>query len=139
MRIGELSVRTGTHPQTIRYYERLGLLGRAKRNGAGDREFDEAAIERLECIAQLKSFGLSLDDVADVLQIRDRGRDFCAHVCALTEAKQRELERAIELAQALHRELQVIRDECALSQADGGAQCRARRHLAIARDTGCAT
>lgn len=69
MRIGDLAERTHITPQTIRYYEKLGLLGPTEREGQGHRHYDEYAVARLERIATLKQIGLSLDEIRQVLDL----------------------------------------------------------------------
>ncbi|ENO84588.1 transcriptional regulator [Thauera linaloolentis 47Lol = DSM 12138] len=69
MQIGELSERAGVSHRTIHYYERLGLLQPAEREGAGYRYYDEMALKRLEKIAALKRLGLSLDEIAMVIDL----------------------------------------------------------------------
>ncbi|QFQ88544.1 MerR family transcriptional regulator [Paracoccus kondratievae] len=69
MQIGELSERAGVSHRTIHYYERLGLLKPAEREGAGYRYYDQTALKRLEKIAALKRLGLSLDEIAAVIDL----------------------------------------------------------------------
>ncbi|HEV7309338.1 MerR family transcriptional regulator [Ensifer sp.] len=69
MQIGELSERAGVSHRTIHYYERLGLIKPAEREGAGYRYYDASAQKRLEKIAALKRLGLSLDEIAAVLDL----------------------------------------------------------------------
>lgn len=69
MQIGELSERAGVSHRTIHYYERLGLVKPAEREGAGYRYYDEIAVKRLEKIAALKRLGLSLDEIAAVIDL----------------------------------------------------------------------
>lgn len=69
MQIGELSRRSGVSHRTIHYYEQLGLLKPAEREGAGYRYYDETALRRLEKIAALKRLGLSLEDIASVIDL----------------------------------------------------------------------
>lgn len=69
MQIGELSERAGVSHRTIHYYERLGLVTPAEREGVGYRYYDEIALKRLEKIAALKKLGLSLDDIAAVIDL----------------------------------------------------------------------
>ncbi len=69
MQIGELSERAGVSHRTIHYYERLGLVQPAEREGAGYRYYDETALRRLEKIAALKRLGLSLDEIAAVIDL----------------------------------------------------------------------
>lgn len=69
MQIGELSERAGVSHRTIHYYERLGLVSPAEREGAGYRYYDDTALRRLEKIAALKRLGLSLDEIAAVIDL----------------------------------------------------------------------
>ncbi len=69
MQIGELSERAGVSHRTIHYYERLGLVKPAEREGAGYRYYDDTAAKRLEKIAALKRLGLSLDEIAAVIDL----------------------------------------------------------------------
>ncbi|MFK0209520.1 MerR family transcriptional regulator [Agrobacterium sp. NPDC090283] len=69
MQIGELSERAGVSHRTIHYYERLGLVKPTEREGAGYRYYDETACKRLEKIGALKRLGLSLDEIAAVIDL----------------------------------------------------------------------
>jgi DNA-binding transcriptional MerR regulator len=69
MHIGDLAARTNTTPQTIRYYEQLGLLGPVQREGRKYRQYNEEAVARLEKIATLKQLGLSLEQIGDVIDL----------------------------------------------------------------------
>ncbi|WP_242527348.1 MerR family transcriptional regulator [Ktedonosporobacter rubrisoli] len=69
MHIGDLAERTNTTPQTIRYYEQLGLLGPVQREGRKYRQYSEEAVARLEKIAMLKQLGLSLEQIRDVIDL----------------------------------------------------------------------
>lgn len=69
LQIGELAQRAGVSHRTIHYYERIGLLRPAEREGAGYRYYDEQAVQRLEKIAALKNLGLSLDEIGQVIDL----------------------------------------------------------------------
>lgn len=69
MQIGELSERVGVSHRTIHYYERLGLVKPTEREGTGYRYYDEITVKRLEKIAALKRLGLSLDEIAAVIDL----------------------------------------------------------------------
>jgi DNA-binding transcriptional MerR regulator len=73
LRIGELAERAGTTPRTIRYYEEIGLLGRAEDRGHGrHRSYDEEDVARLEHILRLRDLlGLSLEDLQRVVEAED--------------------------------------------------------------------
>lgn len=69
LRIGDLANRAAVSHRTIHYYERLGLLQPARREGAGYRYYDATALKRLEKIAALKKLGLSLEEIASVIDL----------------------------------------------------------------------
>lgn len=69
LQIGELAQRAGVSHRTIHYYERMGLLRPAERQGVGYRYYDEQAVQRLEKIAALKNLGLSLDEIVQVIDL----------------------------------------------------------------------
>jgi MerR family transcriptional regulator, copper efflux regulator len=69
MRIGELAIRTGVTARTVRYYEAIGLLPPGEREGGGQHYYDEAAVIRLRKIDQLKALGLSLEEIASVIEL----------------------------------------------------------------------
>lgn len=85
MQIGELAKQAGVSHRTIHYYERLGLLRPAEREGAGYRYYDDEALRRLEKVAALKRLGLSLDEIASVIDLYFEGS-------TAVEGKQRVLE-----------------------------------------------
>ena len=69
LQIGELAQRAGVSHRTIHYYERIGLLRPAEREGVGYRYYDEQAVQRLEKIAALKNLGLSLEEIGQVIEL----------------------------------------------------------------------
>lgn len=69
LQIGELAQRADVSHRTIHYYERIGLLRPAEREGVGYRYYDEQAVQRLEKIAALKKLGLTLDEIGQVIDL----------------------------------------------------------------------
>ena len=66
MTIGALAEHAGVHIETIRYYERRGLLAEPPRTGAGYRTYDEAAVWRLEFIRRAKQLGFTLGEITEL-------------------------------------------------------------------------
>lgn len=73
-RVSELARRTGLTPSTIRYYEKVGLLPEAERTPAGYRLYGEDAERRLIFVARAKRLGLSLEEIAELLEYESEGR-----------------------------------------------------------------
>ena len=83
MKIGELGDRGGVSTKTIRYYESIGLLREPARTASGYREYDDAAVERLQFVRDAQATGLTLAEIASVLELKDSGRGSCAHTSEL--------------------------------------------------------
>ncbi len=83
MRIGELADAHGVTTKTIRYYESIGLLGEPARTTSGYRDYDPGAGERLAFIRDAQATGLSLTEIASVLELKGDGRTSCGHTLEL--------------------------------------------------------
>lgn len=78
--IGPLAERAGVSRDTIRYYERTGVLPEPERTRSGYRLYGEDDVERLAFVAQAQTLGLALDEIREVLEMVDEGREPCVHV-----------------------------------------------------------
>lgn len=77
MRVSELARAVGVSPGTIRYYERAGLLPPPERTAAGYRQYDTGAVDRFRFIQGAQRLGLKLEDIRDLLAVRDTGTCPC--------------------------------------------------------------
>src|SRR5215831_19667296 len=85
--IGVLSAEAGVNIETIRYYERIGLMPKPPRSGGGHRVYGATHVKRLGFIRRARELGFSLDEVRDLLGLA-RGHSLtCADVKALTEQR----------------------------------------------------
>jgi MerR family transcriptional regulator, mercuric resistance operon regulatory protein len=84
--IGVLSRRTGCNIETIRYYERLGLLPAPERTGGGHRVYDLEHLRRLRFVRRARALGFSLDEVRTLLRLSLGGESSCARVRDLAAA-----------------------------------------------------
>lgn len=80
MRIGELAAVAGTTTKTLRFYEEAGLLCPTGRTPAGYRQYDRAAVHRLDFIRRGRAAGLTLAQIREILDLRDHGDAPCHHV-----------------------------------------------------------
>ena len=87
MRIGEAGEAAGVSTQTIRFYERRGLLPQPSRGANGYREYDASVLTRLAFIRSGQAAGLTLVEVASILDLRREGALPCAHVHSLLLTK----------------------------------------------------
>lgn len=89
--IGKVAAVAGVSADTIRYYERLGLLPKALRSAAGYRQYSEGVVTRLALVRNATQFGFSLREIAGFLRVREAGGKPCRDVRA---AAQRMLDAA---------------------------------------------
>lgn len=104
---GELSRRTGVSTDTLRYYERQGLLQPVERTAAGYRRYPQATLQRVRLIRGALAIGFSIAELRRILQARDAGKAPCMAVRDLAAGKAHELQRRIRELQALRNELQA--------------------------------
>lgn len=93
--IGELSKQTGCHIETVRYYERMGLLPKPPRTEGGHRLYDQNAIKRLVFIRRSRELGFSLDEIRALLQLVDGRRYTCQQIKTLMEQHLGEIKQKI--------------------------------------------
>lgn len=95
LKIGELAELAGATPDTLRYYERMGLLPRPPRTAAGYRLYDPSLLERLVFIRKAQALGLMLDEVREVLRVAAEGTPPCEHVRSALGRRLREVDARI--------------------------------------------
>lgn len=103
--IGELSQQVKLPTQTIRYYERLGLLDPPERTQSQYRLYSEEALERLRFIQKAKRFGLSLDEIKQLIETRAGGMPPCASLKTMVKQHLDELDCHIQEMLAFRHEL----------------------------------
>ena len=101
MRIGELAKTVGVTPDTIRYYEREGLLPPPERTPSGYRDYGQGVLDDLQFIKKAQALGLKLRDVREVLEISSGGKPPCEHVRATVSARLAEVEGRLRELRAL--------------------------------------
>lgn len=110
MKIGELAKRLELNTQTIRYYERIGLLPEPDRTESGYRSYAEEDERRLRFIKNARSAGLTLDEVKEVLAFHERGERPCEYVTDTIARRAREVERQIAELTRFKRELDRLHE-----------------------------
>lgn len=116
--IGGLASRAGVNVETVRYYQRRGLLEEPRRPPGGTRRYDETHLVRLQAIRKAQGMGFTLEEVSDLLA--DHGDAACAHTEALAKQKLADVRRRIAELQALERDLARMVSRCERS---GDAHC----------------
>ena len=111
--IGELARRAGCLPETVRYYEHVGLLHETSRTEGGQRRYGEEAVRRLTFIRHARDFGFSVEAVRELLAMSDRPDMCCDEVDALAKHHLEEVESRLQRLSALRDELQRMIGQCA--------------------------
>lgn len=95
MKIGQLARRLDLNTQTIRYYERIGLLPEPGRTEAGYRAYGEEDERRLRFVKNARSVGLPLGEVKEILAVHEQGEAPCGYVTQAIARRAEEVERQI--------------------------------------------
>jgi DNA-binding transcriptional MerR regulator len=108
MRIGQLADRVGVNPKTIRYYESIGLLPEPDRTESGYRDYVEDDVDRLAFIRRAQKLDLQLDEIGEILALRERGERPCDYVLEVAAVRLTELDKRIAEIQRARRELRSL-------------------------------
>lgn len=133
--IGELARRTSTKVETIRYYERIGLLSAPARTAGNYRAYSADDLGRLSFIRRSRDLGFSLDQVRTLLDLSDQRGRSCEAVDVLAREHRDEIDRKIADLRALRRELDSMIDQCRHGTV---ADCHIIEALSPAPDSGSA-
>jgi DNA-binding transcriptional MerR regulator len=112
MKIGEVAKRSGTGIETIRFYEREGLLLQPARRPSGYRQYDDSTIERLEYIRRAKELGFTLAEIRELLDLSFASQGCCEHIRQRAEGKVADIETKIRSLQQMKRSLNKILSRC---------------------------
>lgn len=106
--IGEVARELGINPKTIRYYEEIGLIPEPERNQSGFRVYSQAEIDRLAFILRARALDFSLDDISEILALREQGEAPCLYVTELVQQRMAEIDAKISALNQLRHELEDI-------------------------------
>jgi DNA-binding transcriptional MerR regulator len=124
--IGAVARFAGVTPDTIRYYERLGLMPRPLRTPAGYRQYGTGVVDRLTVIRNAQRFGFSLKEIAAFMRIRDGGGTPCRQVRAagqrILEAAGQQISAMVRARRAMRRTLQAWDQRLAATPANQQAR-----------------
>ncbi|SFB75485.1 Cd(II)/Pb(II)-responsive transcriptional regulator [Polaromonas sp. OV174] len=112
MKIGELAKAAQTQSETIRYYEREGLLPEAARTAANYRSYDNSHIQRLAFIRHCRSLDMTLGEIRTLLHFKDAPEENCAEVNELLDAHIGHVVTRIRELKTLEGELKALRKRC---------------------------
>lgn len=108
----ELAKRTGCNLETIRYYEKIGLMPEPPRTGGGYRAYDREHLKRLAFIRRSRELGFSLEEIRSLLGLVDGGDYTCAEVRDMTLRHSADVRRKIADLRRLERSLKQMAAQC---------------------------
>ena len=112
MNIGELARATDSKPETIRYYERIGLLPVPPRTGGNYRDYSAAHVSRLAFARRARDLGFSIEQVRALLDLADHKEQSCEAVDAIAREHLVQVKRKLADLAALRRELESLIGQC---------------------------
>ena len=112
MKIGELSKATGTNVETIRYYERIGLLPAPRRTAANYRSYGEAHRTRLAFVRHSRELGFTIDEIRSLLDLSDNPGRECSEADRIATSHLVQVEAKIAQLEKLRDELGRIVGRC---------------------------
>lgn len=112
MKIGELAAAAGCDVQTVRYYEREGLLPQPARDGSGYRRYTAGHVAQLGFIRHCRSLGIPLAEVRQLLGFAAQPRESCGEVDALVDRHIGLIRERVRELQALEQQLVRLRNAC---------------------------
>lgn len=129
LKIGQVAELAGVGVDTVRYYERIGILPAAARRLSGYRMFDTSAVERIKLVKQFQELSLSLDEIQGMMFAVAEDHSTCARESARVEGALRRVEDKIAELTALRKKLRVALERCSAGSCDlvekiGGASQR---------------
>ena len=120
MWISQTAKEAGVNAQTLRYYERRGLLPRPSRRGSGYREYSTDAVRMVRFIKRAQALGFSLHEIEELARLRGVGRGERHRVRTIAERKIGDIDRKIAHLQSMRAALTVLVKSC---HRGGAAEC----------------
>lgn len=117
--IGQVAKRSGVGIESIRFYERRGVLPKAQRSESGYRKYGEDAVRRLHFIRRAQELGFSLKEIAQLIALRVTANSNCGEVKKKATAKLTEIERKIQDLQRMRAVLKEVTEACVESRPIG--------------------
>lgn len=117
--VSKLAERVGTSTDTLRYYERIGLLPEPDRSPSGYRLYDDSTAELVGFIKRAQRFGLRLEEIRELVDVRERGMCPCGHTRVLLERRLADLDDEMTALDRLRGDITDMLDELRPGRRDG--------------------
>jgi len=112
MTIGQLAKKCNVNIETVRYYERRGLIPAASRRESGYRQFSDDTVKRIQFIKHSQEVGFTLKEISELLSLRVDPKTTCADIMRRTEGKISEVEKKIQALSRIKKALIKLRSTC---------------------------
>lgn len=112
LKVGEVAKQAGVNLQTVRYYERRGLLPRPPRTGSNYRAYPEDAVRRVQFIKRAQELGFTLQEINELLSLRAAPQTRCADVRRRAQTKLRDIDDRVRTLQGMRKALTKLIGEC---------------------------
>ena len=110
--IGQVAQKAGMGIETIRFYERKGLIAEPPRKESGYRQFEPEVLERLAFIQQAKTLGFSLGEIHELMSLRHRADTSSRDVKKIATARLADIDQKIKVLKRMQRALKKLVDQC---------------------------
>lgn len=110
--IGALSKKAGVNIETIRYYEKIGVMPKPARSAGGNRVYDEQQVKRLSFIRRSRELGFSLDEIRELLRMVDENTFTCAEIAALSQKHLDDIKAKIKDLKKIERHMKGMLSQC---------------------------
>ena len=116
MKISEVAAQAGVNIQTLRYYERRGIVEEPERTRSGYRQYPPDTVRLIRFIKRAQDLGFTLEEVEELLRLRDSQGKSRSEVRAIAEAKIRDIDQKLVRLKAILRALNSLVEACACEQ-----------------------
>ena len=116
--IGRMAKAAGVNVETVRYYQRIGLINEPRKPPQGFRTYSNETLEQIQFIKRAQQLGFSLEEIADLLEL---GEGHCQDVRLRAEQKRDKIEKQIQDLQALQKTLNRLIQSC--QSGNNGEKC----------------
>lgn len=109
---GQVAARAGVNVETLRFYERRGLLKQPPRRPSGYRQYPPEVVRVVRFVKRAQALGFTLEEIAELLRLRDDRRSSCAEVRARAAAKIADVDGRLRSLRAMKRALEALVASC---------------------------
>lgn len=118
MRSGEVAEQAGVNVQTLRYYERRGLIDQPPRSSSGHRAYPGTTVQTIRFVKRAQELGFTLDEISELMELAEGGPQECDSARTMAEARTAEIQRRIADLERMRRALAELIATCDSARPD---------------------